>query len=386
VLAFLDRLEDVDRQLLGLVYGHGLDLGSAAWVLGLDPGLAHWRLRDCFVAWQGPGGPAPLERGALAVLAQDGKPSAAARQVVERLPHPARERLETRLSGLRESDLSPDPRPGLGIGSLVLILLAVGVFMIYGAYNDINPRARGKRDVRLGDFPSARKAFDELGALPEARAWSAITWLAEGRYDKAFELLNEPTVRNYLASFRPMDEPLEPVETDRASGALLPRGLITLTAPTFVYDPGPEGVLTIVWHALDDPAAVVRTIRVPVPDTRGGPPLARLEFPSNRSPLRAGVYQWWVPGSEQHPASFTLLETEQRLQIQERAWRMLSHEIPAAARTFLRAHYYLRNRLYMQASEHFADLALEFTHESYPRRRLAETAAALGVDPSAFLR
>jgi hypothetical protein len=386
VLPFLDRQDGQDRALLALRYGYGLDLGASSWVLGLDPGLVHWRLRGNFAEWDGLSEPGELERGTAAVLTRDGAPSDTARRIVERLPFQARARLEAQLSGARGDEVTQDQRSGLGVGSLVLILIAAGAFMIYGAWNDINPLQRGKRDVRLGDFASARKAFDELGLLPEARAWSAITWLAEGRYDKAFEVLLDPTVRNYLASFRPLDEPLEPVDADRESGALLPRGLVTHRTPSFVYDPGPEGVLTIVWYALDDPTAVMRTIRIPVPDTRGGMPLARLEYPSDRPPLQAGVYEWWIPGSEQHPASFTLLDDEQRREIQSRAWRMLSHEVPTAARTFLRAHYYLRNHLYMQAGEHFADLALEFTHERYPRRMLAETAAALGVDPSAFLR
>ncbi|MHC5210311.1 MAG: hypothetical protein ACYTG2_06310 [Planctomycetota bacterium] len=385
-LAFLDRQEHEDRRLLALRYGYDLDLGSASWVLGLDPSLAHWRLRGSFTEWDGQSEPAELERGVTAVLTSDGAPSEVALRIGERLPARARRRLEAQLSGSRGDEAAQDRRSGLGVGSLVLILIAAGVFMIYGAYNDIDPLRRGRRDVRLGNYTSARAAFAELGALPEARAWTAITWLAEGQFDKAFEIMLDPVVRKYLAQFRPMDEPLEPVEADFESGARLPRGLITLMTPTFVYDPCPEGVLTLVGSALDDPDAVLRTIRIPLPDTRGGMPLARLEYPSNRAPLQAGVYHWWVPGGEQHPASFTLLDAGQRREIQDRAWQRLTHEIPAAARTFLRAHYYLRNHLYMQAGEHFADLALEFTHETYPRRMLAETGAALGVDPSAFLR
>jgi hypothetical protein len=187
----------------------------------------------------------------------DGVDRLALRGFLGELSRRGRARLEAQLSGARGDEVTQDQRSGLGVGSLVLILIAAGAFMIYGAWNDINPLQRGKRDVRLGDFASARKAFDELGLLPEARAWSAITWLAEGRYDKAFEVLLDPTVRNYLASFRPLDEPLEPVDADRESGALLPRGLVTHRTPSFVYDPGPEGVLTIVWYALDESAEAV---------------------------------------------------------------------------------------------------------------------------------
>jgi hypothetical protein len=386
VLAFLDRQEQSDRGLLALRYGYALDLGAASWVQDLDAGLTYWRLRGAFTNWDGQSAPAELERGMAAALTRDGAPSDAARRLVERLPVPARFRLEASLAGAREEQSASGRRSGLGAGSLVLIVIAAGVFMVYGAYHDIDPLARGMRYMRMADYPSAREAFAELGPLPKARAWTAFTWLADGHYDKALEILLEPRVRSVLALFRPMEEPLEAADVDLDSGALLPRGLVTLTRPTFIYDPTPEGVLTLVGSRLDDPGVVILSIRIRLRDTRDGMPLARWEYPADRAPLEPGVYQWWVPGSELHPATFTLLDSEQRLEIDDRARRMLHYEIPAAARTFLRAHYYLRNRLYMQAGEHFANLALEFTREKYPRHMLSETAAALGVDPSAFLR
>jgi hypothetical protein len=322
-----------------------------------------------------------------AALERDGGPAEQARLVIERMPPRDRARLQAQLAGNRSEAAGHERRPGLGIGSLVLILLAAGAFMVYGAYHDIDPFWRGKRDLRLGDFASARAAFAELGALPDARMWTAIAWLAEGRYDEAFGIVHDPAVRKALAQFRPMDEPIEPVEADPESGALLPRGPTTITRPTFVYEAGPGGALTLVWSSLDDPDAVQRTLRFPVTDTLVGPDgTARLEYPSDRSALEAGLYQWWVPGSEGRPATFMLLDKERRREIQNRSMYVQRQEIPAAARTFLRAHYYLRNRLYMQAGEHFADLALEFTRERYPRRMLSEVASALGVDPSVFLR
>jgi hypothetical protein len=76
----------------------------------------------------------------------------------------------------------------------------------------------------------------------------------------------------------------------------------------------------------------------------------------------------------------------QRQQIQRHSWQRLSHDIPIHARTFLRGHYYLRSGLYMQAGYQFRDLVEAFPDEPYPREMLGRISAALGVDPTAFLR
>jgi hypothetical protein len=89
---------------------------------------------------------------------------------------------------------------------------------------------------------------------------------------------------------------------------------------------------------------------------------------------------------ETEPAGFTVIGTELRRELQQRSAARLTHEVPPAARQFLRAHFELRQGLYAQAAQRFAKLAHDFPEQEYPRRMLAEISAALAVDPEVFLR
>jgi hypothetical protein len=80
------------------------------------------------------------------------------------------------------------------------------------------------------------------------------------------------------------------------------------------------------------------------------------------------------------------MSDEERQELQRHAWQRLSHDIPIHARSFLRAHYYLRSGLYHQAGNQFRDLVEAFPDEPYPRQMVERIAAALGVDRAAFLR
>jgi len=382
---FLARRDATERQLLAVVYGYALDVGLAAWTLDLDAALAHWRLRAALAA-PGENG-AALERGVAALLAGPAGPSDEARRIAGELPPEARARLQAALEGTRVEAAPESARPGLGVGSLVVVALAIAALLLYGVIRDTNPLRHGKALLRLTDFVNARLAFEELGSQPEARAWTAIAWLAEGNYERALESLKTPGAASYLALFRPMDEPLETIEADPASRALLPRGLISTQYPTIVYGAGPAGEIVFLGHPLDGATDTFRPLRLHVPDTSGGAsPVIVLSWPDDLGALPPGNYTWSVPSSELHQGSFTLLPDEQRVELESHAGERMSAEIPYPAMVFLRAHYFLRNRLYTQAGQLFASLARRFPEQEYPRAMVAQVAAALGVDPSAFLR
>ena len=386
--AFLAHRDATERQLLALVYGYALDVGLAAWTLDLDAALAHWRLRAALAAPAADGGgPGPLERAVAALLSGPGGPSDEARRIADELPPEARARLQAALEGTRVEATHETARPGLGVGSLVLVALAIAAFLLYGVIRDSNPLWHGQNLVRRGDFEAARVAFEELGSQPEARAWTAIAWLAEGNYPRALEALATPGAASNLALFRPMDEPLETIEADPESRALLPRGLISTPSPEIVYGAGPAGEIVFLGHPLEGSTDTFRPLRLRVPDTSGGAsPIIVLSWPEDVGALPPGNYTWSVPGSELHQGSFTLLPDELRLELDSHARERLSAEIPYHAMVFLRAHYFLRNRLYMQAGQLFAGLSRRFPEQEYPRTMVAQVAAALGVDPSAFLR
>jgi hypothetical protein len=381
----LARSDTTERQLFALVYGYALDLGLAAWTLDLDAALAHWRLRTS-LADAREGGSEGLERSVAALLRAQGGPSDEARRIAAELPAAARTRLQAALDGTRVASAGAAARSGLGVGSLVVVVFAIAAFLLYGVIRDSDPRRHGKNLVRLGDYATARIVFEELGTDPEARAWTAIAWLSEGNYQRALETLKDPGAMKYLAMFRPMDEPLEPLEVDPASRVLLPRGLITTPTPWLVYQAGPAGEILLLGRPLDGAADPMLPIRIRVPETGAPPKIIALNWPAEVAPLKPGDYSWTVPGSELHPGTFALLPDEQQHELESNAAERWRNEIPYAALVFLRAHFYLRNRLYMQAGQNFATLAARFPDEVYPREMVAQVAAALGVDPSAFLR
>jgi len=387
--ALLSACEETDQRLFALVYGYELPLGDAAWALELDPALAHWRMRAALSAHGGDAasGPGSLERGLASLLRAPGGPSDEARRIVGGLPAESGARLQSALDGTRVAAVGDGARPGLGVGSLVIVVMAVAAFLLYGVVRDANPLWHGKDMLRRGDYAAARLAFEELGELPEARGLTAIAWLAEGNYPRALELLRSPGAASFLAAFRPIDEPLETVESDPESLALLPRGLIATTNPKLVYRAGPAGEVLLLGHPLDSTEEPYPPLRIRVTDTSAATvPIVALSWPSDVDPLASGSYTWTVPGSELHQSSFTLLGDEQRLELESHARERLTNEIPQPAIAFLRAHYYLRNKLYTQAGQNFAWLARRFPDQAYPREMLDQVAAALGVDPSAFLR
>ena len=240
--------------------------------------------------------------------------------------------------------------------------------------------------MRQGQYESARNAFRERGNLPEARALIAITWLAEGNFEKAIEVLAEPAAKQYLASFQPIETGLETLDVEPGSTALLPRGLITTQRPEFVFVAGPAGELKVEQTSLDGTpiAARRRPLQVAEPPLTGA--VTSLAYPTNWALLEAGVHVWTAPGGEPNSASVTVMSRKQRQEIQRHTWQRLSHDIPLSARMFLRGHYYLRSGLYMQAGNQFRDLVRVFPDEPYPLAMLERISAALGVDPEAFLR
>jgi hypothetical protein len=380
--AFLARLDSADRAILVLVLGLGLDLGTVASALRLDPSIVSWRLRRSLLNGVPGQDAGVLERGVMHML-RERRPE----ELLAELPEGARERLAARVDSDDGHVTDRERRPGLGIGSLVLILVSAAGFMVYGAIRDVNPLWRGMSQIRLGDYPRARDAFLELGPLPQARAWTAITWLADGEFERALDVLAEPGAANYLGEFRPMDVPLQQTGADRRSAALLPRGLIADGRPDFVYLPGAATTLVL---EVEPGGKDMRQKRYALPAAPPDTEVARLEYPAEWPELVEGLVLWDVqgaePGADVEPTGFTVLEKGARRELQQRAAARLTHEIPLAAREFLRAHFDLRQGLYMQAGQRFARLAREFPAEDYPRRMLAEVAAALGVAPDVFLR
>jgi hypothetical protein len=399
---FLARLEPADRAILVLVLGLGLDLGTVAFVLQLDPSIVAWRLRRTLLAEAEGADPVALERGVTRWLrspaaaraggashaGSNGRAQTVAAGVFAALPAEVHERLALRLGSPGQDGAMAGRRPGLGIGSLVLILVAAAGFMVYGAVRDVNPLWRGMGLVRQGEYAAARTAFQELGALAEGRAWIAITWLAEGDYEHALGVLAEPDTARYLGEFRPVDTPLPRLDASASSLALLPRGLTAEPRPTFVYLADGATALTLEQQHADQPGKS-RKVRVPLPDAGKATGVVRLAYPAEWPDLAEGVVLWDVAEDEEgelEPTSFTVLERDARRSMAQKAAARLTHEIPSAAREFLRAHFDLRNGLLAQAGGRFALLAELFPDQAYPRQMVERIGAALGVDPAVLVR
>ena len=381
----LSALDEEDRRALVLSHGFALPLGDVAYALHLDASVVSWRLRRAFVL-AGGSSPAAVERGVASVLherierARDG-----AAPLPATLPPDVVQRLAARLAGA--SNGQPTARAsGLGVGSLVLIVLAAAGFMVYGALRDVNPLWRGFKLARQGDYSAARQSFFEMGPQGEARAWVGFCFLAEGQFDRALEVLREPEARQFLGRFQPVDAPLPPYEGDPGSPALLPRGYINRGRPRFLFRPAPAGTLR-----LEQPSGVPgredrpRAAAWPVPDTTSNGALAVFEYPADAPPVAEGRAVWWAPGGDDRPSSFIVASRDQQNEMKADLER-LTHEIPRTARDFLRAQYFLRNELFMQAAEQLAWLAREFPEQPWPRQATAQAAAAIGVDPAVFLR
>ncbi len=392
---FLGQLEPVDHSILVLVLGLGLDLGSVSYVLQLDPSIVAWRLRRTLLSGPESVAPAALESGVTQWLrnrsgdaAGDGRSGGKEGTIAARFfadfSADARERLEVRLDSHDQEASTATRRPGLGIGSLVLILVAAAGFMVYGAVRDVNPLWRGMALVRQADFNAARDSFQELGALPEGRAWIAITWLAEGDFDHALMVLAEPGATRFLGEFRPMDAPLPGVDFHPGSHALLPRGLSADPRPPFVYIA--DGATTLTLDLNPDEPGRARKVSRKLPGDGTATGVTVLPYPDEWPDLPEGVVLWDVQGAETEPTSVSLLPRDARREITLHATARLTHEIPLPAREFLRAQYDLRNGLLVQAAEHVATLAGLFPDAAYPRETLVRIGAALGVDPAVLVR
>jgi len=271
------------------------------------------------------------------------------------------------------------------VGSLLVIVVAVAGFLVYGVIRDVNPLWRGRDLLRLGDHDGARQALLELGPLPEARAWVGISWLADGEFDRALEVLREPEASQYLAAFRPMEGPLTPLAADPESPALLPRGLSLSARPTFVFRAAPAGVLQLELTPDALGGSAPRRERWDVPDTLDAGPFVSFEYPIQARALTPGTAVWTAPGSEDRPTSFTLLGRETQRDLRA-ALERLTYQIPQPAQDFLRGQFFLRHGLYQRAAEQFARLVRQFPDQPWPLRAVEQVAAALGVDPAVFLR
>jgi len=380
--SFLSSLSEEDRNLFVLSHGLGLDLGTVAYAAHLDTSIVSWRLRRALMASEIAGEPGELERGVAALFSEDTTGDWDANARLDAMSVEMKSRLAARLASHAAGAAGAEARSGLGIGAVGLILLAMIGFMAYGVIRDEDPMWRGKARMRQGQYEQARNAFRDRGNLPEARALTAITWLAEGNFEKAMEVLAEPAAMQYLASFRPIDTDLERLEVEAGSSALLPRGLISSQRPEFVFVGGMAGELALEQAAVDGTS----TRRQQLIERPANGQLVRRAYPPAWAPLDAGACVWTAPGDTPNSASFTVMSRQQRQEIQRHTWQRLSHDIPLNARTFLRGHYYLRSGLYMQAGNQFRDLVRAFPEEPYPRDMVESVSAALGVDATAFLR
>ncbi|HEX5011101.1 MAG TPA: hypothetical protein VFY71_11945, partial [Planctomycetota bacterium] len=273
----LAELDDEDRRALVLSHGFALPLGDVAYAMRLDASVVSWRLRRAFML--DGSSPAAVERGVATVLheriesARDGGAPLPAT-----LPPDVVERLEARLAGTADRR-TRSRAGGLGVGSLVLIVLGAAGFMVYGAIRDVNPLWRGFKLVRQGDFAAARQSFFEMGPQGEARAWVGFCFLAEGQFDRALEVLREPEARQFLGRFQPFDSPLPPYEGDPGSPALLPRGYITRSRPRFIFRAAPAGTLRLEQSPPGPGPDRPRTAAWPVDDTTGSGELGAFEYP-----------------------------------------------------------------------------------------------------------
>lgn len=111
-----------------------------------------------------------------------------------------------------------------------------------------------------------------------------------------------------------------------------------------------------------------------------------MNYPAEWPDLTDGVLLWDVQEGNAEPTACSVLARDVRRDLAQHAAARLTHEIPLAAREFLRAHFDLRNGLLVQAATRFATLANQFPTAAYPRQMLGRIGAALGVDPQVLVR
>ncbi len=401
VAEFLNGLDDEDFGLFVLAHGMGMRLGEVSQSLRIDPALVIWRMRRALRrAHEADGAltPAMLELGIVRLLrdpdaAGDVPPSTrgdgtwAVAQLVELLDEAVQRRIEARLNAPPEVT-----RPGIGVGVIVLVLVFAAGFMIFGAIRDVNPLWRGKDLMAEGRFEEAMLAFDEHWDVEAAQEQIALCHLALGDFERAVEVMAQPGVVERFGPFAPVTEPLEKVDHEEDSVALLPRGLVRNARPTFVFRSGPPSRLhvRIGWHDQQ----VDRLLEVP--DTRDGPAIARFPYPTDWPELPDGTVVWamvpWVEDADglrtvgtASQAYFQVLDRARFHEFRSDAARFLD-SVPQRAHEFFLGQYLMRKGLYADAGEQFARLTRSFPGSSYPREMIDKVATALGVEPSAFLR
>jgi len=391
---FLNGLEREDFGLFVLAYGMGMRLGEISQALRLDPALVVWRLRRALQRRPEARSDSSLGALELGVSRLLREPDAGAAAGVPKPTHgqgswslPALiatldDEVQARLQARLASPVSEPTRAGVGVGVVVLVLLFAAGFMVFGAIRDVNPLWRGKSLMQEGQFAAAREALASYWDPVLADEQIALCHLALGEFDAALALIARPEVRERFGPFAPLEEEPTPLDTEPGSRALLPRGLIRTSRPTFVYKAGPAGKLAISVGWGDQTLGRM----IDIPDTRNGPPVVRMAYPEAWPTLPPEMVVWAVTDPEMSQADFTCMDQEERLEVKSDCMRFLDRSVPAQAHWFFRGHYYMRKQLYTQAGEQFAMLARIFKNEDYPRRMVEQVSRVLGVDPSAFLR
>ncbi|MCB9896369.1 MAG: hypothetical protein H6825_00060 [Planctomycetes bacterium] len=391
--ALLASLDAEDLGVFVLAYGYGMRLGAVAQTLRHDPATVLWRVQRALQHWTDehgtPGREAALEVGIAdllrgAVPADTALPpppgdsaSWSARDLATSLGDEVRQRLADRI----DAERAPEPAvSGIGIGSIGLILLAIVGFALYGFVRDLNPLRRGTDLMKIGEFAAAREAFLKAGDTEESRKQTVLCWLAEGQFERALETMDDAVLAS-LMPFAPRPRTFDSTVVRTPGRALLPRGTILNPKPSFVIRPGPPADLVVTVLVGTTPLSLGKSL----PDTSDSEGLVEVTWPDDWSGLIPGDTEWSVGGGE--PITITLLDTELRDEIQKRVrWMMHTRDIPEAAKDFLLGHFYRNKGLLEASTEAFARLAERFPQAPYPREMVQQTARALGVDASVFLR
>ena len=392
--AFLNDLDEEDFGIFVLAYGMGMRLGVVSQILKLDPALVVWRMRRAInrAESQSTGlSAAGLELAVTELLRESSNlpetvppphhgDTWSAKGLVQNLDQQVQARLHARWTDDRPT--SDASRSGVGVGLLVVILMLVAGFMVFGALRDVNPLWRGKDLMLRGHFGSARIAFESYWDPITSHSQVSLCWLAVGEFDKALEEMAFPGVLEQFGAFAPTDEVIPRLESEPGGRALLPRGLVRNRRPTFVFKTGPKGWLQVKAGWREDSLALTEQL----PDTRGNGDVAFLPYPEAWPDLPREVVIWSISDPETTQADFTVISGQRLHEMRSVFKRFLTRSIPSKAQWFFRGHYYMRKGLHSLAGDQFAKLVSLFPGQEYPRQMLDEIADILGIDASAFLR
>lgn len=387
---FLLQLSAEDFGVFALAYGLGMRFGAVSRTLKLDPALVAWRLRRALERWRrghtdSEASARALENSLVDLLREPteselpqppaGLESWRVGDLLVHLEAEVRNRLATQLGESRKAD---PVRPGVGMGLAALVLIAAATFTVFGVLLDDHPMRRGRMLLLEERYAEARASFMRLGTSTQGRKYRALCYVAEGRFEDAFELFGDIEVLGSLGQFAPRERPLPPLGELGAGAALLPRGQILSGRPSFVLSTPNTGELRV---------TVSKASRsFPVTDEEGLPRRV-IELPEDWGNLPSEPLRWSLVDTPGSWADFEILPEDQREDIRKHLKAHMPRELrgtPAAV--FLRAQLYLNQHLLVDAGENLAELVKTFPEAEYPARRLEEVATALGVDPSAFLR